>query len=64
MSESLCAATQNVSGCHASMLAPQRVILAATATGLLGREGDVTKAALPPVLASVAILSLVGLVLR
>jgi lactate permease len=46
------------------MLAPQRVILAATATGLLGREGDVTKAALPPVLASVAILSLVGLVLR
>jgi len=64
MSESLSAATQNVSGSHASMLAPQRVILAATATGLLGREGDVTKAALPPVLASVAILGLIGLVLR
>jgi len=64
VSESLTAATQNVSGSHASLLVPQRVILAATATGLLGREGDVTKAALPRVLASVAILSLVGLVLR
>lgn len=64
VSESLSAATQNVSGSHASLLAPQRVILAATATGLLGREGDVTRAALPPVLASVAILSLIGLVVR
>jgi lactate permease len=43
---------------------PQRVILAATATGLLGREGDITRAALPPVLASAAILSLIGLVVR
>jgi lactate permease len=64
VSESLTAATQNVSGSHASLLAPQRVILAATATGLLGREGDITRAALPPVLASVAILSLIGLVVR
>jgi lactate permease len=62
VSEALTAATQNVSGSHASLLAPQRVVLAATATGLLGREGDITRVALPPVLASVAILSLIGLV--
>jgi lactate permease len=61
--EALTAATQNVSGSHASLLAPQRVILAATATGLLGREGDVTRAALPPVLVSVAILSTLDMVL-
>src|SRR5215217_7009573 len=36
VSESLTAAIQNVSGSHASLLAPQRVVLAATATGLLG----------------------------
>jgi lactate permease len=64
VSEALTAATQNVSGSHASLLAPQRVVLAATATGLLGREGDITRAALPPVLASVTILSLIGLVVR
>ena len=62
--QGLTAATQNVSGSHASLLAPQRVVLAATATGLLGREGDITRAALPPVLASVVILSLIGLVVR
>jgi lactate permease len=62
--ETLTAAEQNVSGSHASLLAPQRVVLAATATGLLGREGDITRTALPPVLASVAILSLIGLVVR
>jgi lactate permease len=64
VSEPLTAATQNVSGSHASLLAPQRVVLAATATGLLGREGDITRVALPPVLASVVILSLIGLVVR
>ena len=64
LSESLIAAIQNVSGSHASLLAPQRVVLAATATGLLGREGHVMRAALPPVLASVVILSLIGLILR
>src|SRR3712207_4679487 len=64
VSEVLTAATQNVSGSHASLLAPQRVVLAATATGLLGRVGDITRAALPPVLASVAILSFIGLVVR
>jgi lactate permease len=45
------------------LLAPQRVVLAATATGLLGREGDVTRGALPPVLVSVVILSILGIVL-
>ena len=64
VSEPLTAAAQNVSGSHASLLAPQRVILAATATGLLGREGDITRAALPPVAVCVAILSLIGLCVR
>ncbi len=64
ISERFTAATQNVSGSQASLLAPQRMVLAATATGLLGREGDITRAALPPVLVCVAILSLAGLVLR
>ena len=63
VSETLTAATQNVSGSHASLLAPQRVILAATATGLLGREGEVVRAALPPVVASVLVLSALGMVL-
>jgi lactate permease len=62
ISESFTAAAQNVSGSHASLLAPQRVILAATATGLLGREGDVTRAALAPVIASVIILGVLGLI--
>ncbi len=62
VSETLTAATQNVSGSHASLLAPQRVVLAATATGLLGREGDVVRAALSPVLASVVVLSILGMV--
>lgn len=61
VSEAFTAAAQNVSGSHASLLAPQRVILAATATGLLGREGDIVRAALPPVLASVVVLGAVGL---
>jgi lactate permease len=64
VSEPLTAAAQNVSGSHASLLAPQRVVLAATATGLLGREGDITRAALPPVAVCVAILSLIGLCVR
>jgi lactate permease len=62
--ETLAAATQNVSGSHASLVAPQRIVLAATATGLLGREGDVARAALPPVIVSVMILSVLGMVLR
>ena len=59
----LTAAEQNVSGSHASLLAPQRVVLAATATGLLGREADVTRAALPPVFICVAVLGGLGLLL-
>jgi hypothetical protein len=31
---------------------------------LLGREGDLTRVALPPVLVSVTILSILGMVLR
>jgi lactate permease len=61
--ETLTAAEQNVSGSHASLLAPQRIVLAAIATGLLGREGDLTRAALPPVLASVAVLGVLGMIL-
>ena len=54
------AAIQNVSGSHASLLAPQRVVLAATATGLPGREGEIVWAALPPVVVSVVVLALIG----
>lgn len=63
VSETLTAAVQNVSGSHASLLAPQRVILAATATGLLGREGDIVRAAVWPVAASVVVLSVLGMLL-
>ena len=59
-SEILIAAIQNVSGSQASMLAPPRTILAATTVGLLGREGEVTRAAFPPVAVSVAILFIIG----
>jgi lactate permease len=58
--EGLVAAVQNVSGSHASLLAPQRVVLAATAVGLLGREGEVVRAAMPPVVAVVVVLAAVG----
>jgi lactate permease len=61
--ETITAASQNVSGSHASLLAPQRIVLAATATGLVGREGDITRAALPPVLVSVAVLAGLGMLL-
>ncbi len=59
----LVAAIQNVAGSHASMLAPQRLILAATATGLLGREGDIARKALPPVAVSLTILAVLGILL-
>ena len=60
-SEALVAAIQNVAGSHASMIAPQRMVLAATAVGLLGREGEIARAALFPIGVSVAFLALVGL---
>jgi lactate permease len=59
----LTAAVQNVAGSHASMLAPQRVVLAATATGLLGREGDILRAAVTPVAVSVGVLAVLGMLL-
>jgi L-lactate permease len=43
------------------MIAPQRMVLAATAVGLLGREGEIARAALFPIGVSVAFLALVGL---
>ena len=60
VSEGFVAATQNVSGSHASMVAPQRVVLAATAVGIAGREGEVARSALPPVVASVVVLAILG----
>ena len=62
MPETLAAASQNVSGSHASLLAPQRVVLAATATGLVGREGEITRKAMAPVAISVVVLAVVGMV--
>lgn len=61
MPETLAAASQNVSGSHASLLAPQRIVLAATATGLVGREGEITRLAIAPVAISVLILSAIGM---
>lgn len=62
-SKDLVSAIQNVAGSHASLLAPQRVILAATATGLLGQEGRIIRAALPPVAISILILVIFGALL-
>ena len=59
--ETLAAASQNVAGSHASLLAPQRIVLAATATGLVGREGEITRLAIAPVAVSVVILALIGM---
>jgi len=61
LSTVLTAAVQNVAGSHASMLAPQRLVLAATATGLLGREGDILRASVAPVAISVGVLALIGM---
>ena len=64
VSEVVTAAVQNVAGSHASMLAPQRMVLAATATGLLGRESEILRASVPPVAASIGLLAIFGMVLR
>src|ERR687898_271914 len=63
VSEALTAAVQNVAGSHASMLAPQRLVLAATATSLLGREGVILRASVAPVAVSIGFLAILGLVL-
>ena len=57
------AAIQNVAGSQANLLAPQRLVLAATSTGLLGREAQIAWAISPPVVASIAILALFGALL-
>ena len=57
------AALQNVAGSQANLLSPQRLALAATATGLLGREAQIARAISPPVMASVALLVLFGALL-
>jgi lactate permease len=61
LSTGLTAAVQNVAGSHASMLSPQRLVLAATATGLLGRESEILRAALTPVAVSIGLLAMVGM---
>ena len=61
VSEVLTAAVQNVAGSHASMLAPQRLVLAATATSLTGREGDILRASVAPVAVSIGVLAMLGM---
>ena len=61
MPADIIAAVQNVAGSHASLLSPQRIVLAATAVGILGREGEILRSALAPVLASIVLLALIGL---
>jgi lactate permease len=51
---------QNVAGSHASLLAPQRVVLAATAAGIIGSEGEIVRTAVPPVAVSVVVLALLA----
>jgi lactate permease len=63
ISEVLTAAVQNVAGSHASMLAPQRLVLAATATGLLGREGEILRVSVAPVAVSIGLLATLGMLL-
>ena len=63
LSAGLTAAVQNVAGSHASMLSPQRLVLAATATGLIGRESQILRVALAPVAVSICLLAIVGMLL-
>jgi len=63
ISTDLTAAVQNVAGSHASLLAPQRVVLAATAAGLVGREGEIVRVAVVPVAVSVVLLALLAMIL-
>ena len=63
ISEELTAAVQNVAGSHGSLLAPQRVVLAATAAGIVGREGEIVRTAVLPVVVSVVVLALLATIL-
>lgn len=56
----LLATIQNVAGSHATLLAPQRILLAATAVGLVGQEVKIMRAVAPPVLVSLTIIALAG----
>ncbi len=57
------AALQNVAGSQANLLAPQRIALAATATGLIGQEAKIVQAVAPPVVISLFILVAAGIIL-
>ncbi|QYJ14505.1 L-lactate permease [Rubrobacter xylanophilus DSM 9941] len=63
LDEELVAAAQNVAGSHASLLAPQRAVLAAAAVGLAGKEAEIMVRAAPPVIVSVMVLAALGLLL-
>ncbi|BBL78720.1 hypothetical protein RxyAA322_05740 [Rubrobacter xylanophilus] len=63
LDEGIIAAVQNVAGSHASLLAPQRAVLAAAAVGLAGKEAEVMVRAAPPVIVSVMVLAALGLLL-
>ena len=63
ISEELTAAVQNVAGSHGSLLAPQRVVLAATAAGIVGSEGEIVRTAVLPVVVSVVVLALLATIL-
>lgn len=54
------AALQNVAGSQANLLAPQRIVLAASATGLMGKEAEIARAIVPPVALSLLVLGIVG----
>jgi lactate permease len=62
LSPDFTAAVQNVAGSQASMLSPQRLVLAATATGLIGRESEILRIALFPVAVSIGLLAIVGMI--
>jgi lactate permease len=62
LSPDFTAAVQNVAGSQASMLFPQRLVLAATATGLIGRESEILRIALFPVAVSIGLLAIVGMI--
>ena len=58
--ELVLAALQNVSGSLGNLVSPQKAVLAVAATGLVGQEKKIVRAAAPPVLVSLAILALAG----
>src|ERR671913_551679 len=63
LSTDLTAAVQNVAGSQASMLSPQRVVLAPPATGPPGRGGGILRASAAPVAVSIGMLAIFGMLL-